>query len=134
MNIVETFLISIFSAFIGGFVSYYFSEKIENYKFELLKKEQAAKVAELFAFWLTCDDDVLNSFTPKERRDHVEKLNRLVWELAIWIPDENLVKDIMEKLSHSSRKDIKEILISLREQIQKKKSKKIKWSDIVRFK
>src|SRR3989344_6548249 len=118
MNIIETILLTISSGLIGGFISYYFAEKTENYKFELLKREQAAKVAELFAFWLRCDDDVLKEFTKKERRDHVEKLNRLTWELAIWIPDENLVRDIMYRLSHNSRKDIKEIILSIRKQIQ----------------
>ncbi len=134
MNILETVIISVSSALIGGYVSYYFSQKTENYKFELLKKEQAAKVAELFAFWLKCDDDVLKEFTKKERRDHVEKLNRLTWELAIWIPDEDLVEDIMDRLSHSSKKDIKEILLNIREQIQRKKSQKLKWEDLVYFK
>jgi len=134
MNIIETIIITVSSGLIGGFISYYFSEKNEDYKFELLKKEQAVKVAELFAFWLTCDDETLKKFIVKERKSHCERLNRLVWELAIWIPDENLVKDIMDKLSHSSRKDIKEIILNIREQIQKKKSDKLKWQDLVSFK
>lgn len=133
MNIVETLIIAISSGLIGGFISYYFSEKTVNYKFEILKKEQATKVAELFSFWLTCNDENLKSFSKKERSDHCEKLNRLTWELAIWIPDEELVNEIMKKLSHNSRKDIKEIILKLREQIQRKKSKKIKWEDLVSF-
>ncbi len=134
MNILETIIITVSSGLIGGFISYYFTEKTENYKFELLKKEQAVKVAELFAFWLTCDDETLAKFTEKERKDHCEKLNRLTWELVIWIPDEDLVKDIMDKLSHSSRKDIKEIILNIRKQIQKKKDSKLKWQDLVSFK
>ena len=59
MNIIETILLTISSGLIGGFISYYFAEKTENYKFELLKKEQAVKVAELFACWMRCDDEVL---------------------------------------------------------------------------
>ena len=134
MDIIVTIIITISSGLIGGFTSYYFTEKIENYKFDLLKKEQAAKVAELFALWLKCDDDALRNFTGEERKNHCEKLNKLTWELAIWIPDERIVKTIMEKLSHNSRSDIKEIILMVREQIQKRESKKLKWKDLVSFK
>jgi len=134
MSIFETITITFSSGLIGGFISYYFAEKTEKYKFELLKREQAAKVAELFAFWLRCDDEVLREFTPKERINHCEKLNRMAWELAIWIPDEKIVKNIMDKLAHKSRQEIKEIVLNIREQIQEKKSKELKWEDIVSFK
>lgn len=134
MNILETIIITISSGLIGGFISYYFAEKTEKYKFELLKREQAAKVAELFAFWLKCDDKVLESFTKEERINYCEKLNKIIWELAIWIPDEKIVKNIMEKLSHTSKQDIKEIILSIREQIQGRKSKELKWENIVSFK
>ena len=67
MNVFETIIITISSGLIGGFISYYFSEKTEKYKFELLKREQASRVAELFAFWLRCDDEVLNKMTAEER-------------------------------------------------------------------
>ena len=128
-----TIIIPLITLFIGGLIVYYFDKKTEKYKFELLKREQAAKVAELFAFWLRCDDEVLNKFTKEERIDHCEKLNKITWELAIWIPDEKIVKNIMDKLAHKSRQEIKEIILNIREQIQEKKSKELKWEDIVSF-
>lgn len=115
-------------------IEHEYEKQLEEYRFAILKREQAARVAELFAFWLSCDDDVLREFSKKEMRDHSEKLNRLTWELAIWIPDEKIVKDIMDKLSHGSKKDIKEIILSIREQIQKENSKELKWTNIVSFK
>lgn len=134
MNILETIIITMASGLIGGSISYFFSEKIENYKFDLMKKEQAAKAAELFSLWLKCDDEVVKKFSEEERRNHCEKLNKLTWELAIWIPDEKIVKSIMEKLSHSSKADIKEIILQIREQIQKRKNKQLKWQDLINFK
>jgi len=134
MNALETIIVTISSGLIGGFISYYFAEKTEKYKFEILKREQAAKVAELFSFWLKCDDAKLEKMTQEERINHCEKLNRITWELAIWIPDERIVKNIMDKLSHSSTQDIKEIILNIREQIQDKKSKKLEWKNIVSFK
>jgi hypothetical protein len=130
MNILESIVLLI----LGSIIGYLFSKKTEAYKFELIKREQAVKVAELFAFWLTCDDESLAKYTPEDRIKHCEKLNKMVWELAIWIPDECIVKDIMDKLSHKSPKDIKDIIISMREQIQGHKNEKLKSEDIVNFK
>ena len=72
--------------------------------------------------------------TKEEQRDHCEKLNKLTWELAIWIPDEKIVKNIMDKLSHNSKKDIKEIILSIRKQVHKSDVEELKWQDLVYFK
>ena len=134
MGTLETVIITIASGLVGGFISYYFSEKIENYKFELLKKEQAAKVAELFALWIKYDDVEIEKLSTVEKMDYQEKLNRLIWELAMWIKDEKIVKKIMDKLSHSSKSDIKQVIMQVREVIQNKKNKQLKWGNIVNFK
>jgi hypothetical protein len=134
METIETIIITISSGLIGGFISYYFVEKTENYKFELLKNEQAGRVAELFALWIKYDDIEIESLTSLEKIEYQEKLNKLTWELTMWIKDEKLVKKIMDKLSHSSKSDIKEIIMQVREVIQNKKNKEIKWKDIVNFK
>lgn len=133
MNILETIIITISSGLIGGAISYYFGEKTENYKFELLKKEQAVKVAELFACWTKYDDKVLAKFTEEEKRNHSERLNKLTWELAIWISDEKIVTNIMDRLSHNSRQDVKEIILDIRQQVQRRSVKKLKWQDLVYF-
>jgi hypothetical protein len=133
-NIIETITITIASGLIGGFISFYFSEKTENYKFELLKKEQAAKVAELFALWIKYDGIEIEELPADEKTSYQEKLNRLTWELAMWIRDEKLVKQIMDRLSNNSKSDIKEIIMQVREVIQNKKNKQLKWKNIVNFK
>ena len=134
MNYIETIIITTAGGLIGGFVSYYFAEKTEKYKFELLKQEQAVRVAELFATWMKIGDKELSQMEETERAEHCEKLNKITWELAIWIPDEAIVKNIMDKLSHNSQQDIKEIILSIRQQIQKKEHRKLKWEDLVYFK
>jgi len=134
MSIFETIIITIASGIIGGYISYYFTKKTENYRFELLKKEQAAKVAELFALWVKHDDKSLKEHSSDYKSDYLEKLNKLTWELVMWMPDEGIVKQIMEKLSHSSKSDIKQIILQIREVIQNRKSSLLKWEDIVNFK
>ncbi len=134
MSAIETIIITIAGGLIGGFVSYYFAEKTENYKFELLKKEQASKVAELFALWVKHNDNSLKKLSIDKRNNYIEKLNKLTWELTIWIPDEKIVMKIMNKLSHKSKSEIKQIILQIRETIQNKKCNQLKWKDIVNFK
>ena len=134
MNYIEAFILTTASGLIGGFVSYYFAEKNEKYKFELLKQQQAVRVAELFAAWMKVDGKKLDKMAEIERADHCEKLNKITWELAIWVPDEMVVKDIMNRLSHTSNQDIKEIILKIRHQIQKRKDISLKWQDLVYFK
>lgn len=131
MDLFYTYAIPFVSAVIGGgivaLITYNLNQKS-------IKIKQTSKIADLFAFWLTCDDDTLKTFTKDQRVAHCEKLNRLVWELVVWIPNEGIVKDIMERLSHKSEKEVKELLLNAREQIQGKKSKILNWKDIVDFK
>lgn len=134
MDTIETIIITLASGLIGGFISYYFAEKTENYKFELLKNQQATRVADLFSLWLKHDDTSIEKLTAVEKMEYQEKLNKLTWELAMWIRDEEIVKKIMDRLSHSSKSNIKEIILQVREVIQNKKSKVLKWEDIVNFK
>jgi len=69
MDIIGTFIVTISSGLIGGYISYYFLEKSENYKFELLKREQAAKIAELFALWLKYNESELKILTQEQKKN-----------------------------------------------------------------
>jgi hypothetical protein len=40
----------------------------------------------------------------------------------------------MEKLNNKSGMDIKQIILEIREEIQRKKSKELKWEDLINFK
>jgi len=134
MNIIEIIVLTIASGLIGGFISYYFAEKTENYKFELLKKEQAAKLADLFAYWIKYDDETVKKIGDKSRKDYYQSLNKLAWELAIWIPDEKIISDIMNRLANKSQKNIQELILEARKLIQKKENKILKEENITYFK
>ena len=130
MEILGTIILMILSGLIG----YYFAKKTEKYKFELFKKEQAVKVAELLSLWIKYDKESVDKMRPEERKNYFEKLNRLTWEIAIWIPSEHLVKRIMDKLSHKNEEDIKVLILEARNIIQNRKSDSLKWEDVVHFK
>lgn len=134
MDILGIIIITISSGLIGGFISYYFAEKTENYKFELLKREQAAKIASLLAKWgkySAKETTILNS---KELRDYYEEITRLSYELSLWISDEELVKKIMARLHNAKGAlETKEVLIKIREHILGRKTKKLKAREIIHW-
>lgn len=60
---------------------------LEEYKYDIKAKEQAAKVAEYFSYYFRLKAD-------SSEADY-RKANQLAWELALWLPEEiyNLVRE-----------------------------------------
>ncbi|MBU1016563.1 MAG: MutH/Sau3AI family endonuclease [Patescibacteria group bacterium] len=74
------------------------------------------------------------TLSENDRRDYAEKMNRLTRGLAIWIPDEKVVKQIMGRLSNNkSRLDIKQIILQIREDIQKRKSEVLVYQKLIKY-
>jgi hypothetical protein len=79
-----------------------FDRKLEDLKFEIRQREQAAMMAELLSEW------VANNPPDKKR------LNRLTWEASLWLP-EDVARDLCATLNHKpGAKSVKELLIEVR--------------------
>ncbi|MFH1440453.1 MAG: hypothetical protein ABIH18_00190 [Candidatus Omnitrophota bacterium] len=93
---------------------------IENkIKFEFRKREQAAMVASLFTEWSASEPDY-------------KKLNQLAWEATLWLPDK-IAKDVNMRLNNAKNaKNVKDILIQVKDVIQGCKSN-LKANEIVHF-
>ncbi len=111
-----------------------YEKKLEEYKFEIVQREQASKIGELFAKWIKYKGKEKETLNDELGREHFEKLNKLVCELAIWIKDENLVREIMRTLSlDKDAHNYKEIVIKMREYILGKRCKELKASELIHF-
>lgn len=100
MDSIQTIVIIITSALIGGFISYYFTQKTEKYKLLQLHRQKAESVARLFAKWIKYrgkENIILNK---EEQFDYYEDLNQMSIEAALWISDEDLLKDVMARLEN----------------------------------
>ena len=53
---------------------------LEDYRYEMKVKEQAAKVAEYFSYYFR--------LTPTSSEADYRRANQLNWELALWLPEE----------------------------------------------
>jgi hypothetical protein len=91
---------------------------LEDYKFQLKIREQAAKVAELCAL----------SIEPKKNAD---KFNQLAWELSLWLPAE-IYCDLARCLCNEpGAKNIKDILIDVRKHLLGKRHGNLKAENIL---
>lgn len=111
MDTIETIIITITSGFVGGFISYYFAEKTENYKFAQLQKQKAEVVAKLFSKWIKYSGKEKEHLDTKELSEYYEELNKMSCEISLWIKDHKLLTDIMLRLQNNpGAKNIRKII------------------------
>jgi hypothetical protein len=106
-------------------VEHEYDKKLEAFRLEIRVREQAAKVAELFSE----ANEVDGPLTP----DRVKQLNRLSWELSLWLPADT-VRDLTSHLCRApGSKHMKDILISARKHILMNPDDDLRAEQIVHF-
>ena len=110
---------TILTVILTAAVTYFFSVKLENYRFEQLQKQKAEATAAFIAKWIKYRGKEENFLTNKrELLDYYEELNRMSFELSLWIEDEKFLTDLMVRLQNGDdAKDTREILGNLRKLI-----------------
>lgn len=115
-------------------IQHEYDKKLEDYRFSILQREQAAKIATFFAKWAKYSAKEKTILNKKELHDYYEELTKMSYELSLWIPDENLVKKIMSRLElKEGAPQVKELLIEIREHILGKKTKTLKSKEIIHW-
>ncbi|MGH7246236.1 MAG: hypothetical protein ACREGI_04870 [Candidatus Levyibacteriota bacterium] len=97
MNILETIIVTIASGLIGGAISYYFAQKIEDYKFSQAERQKAEMIATFFAKWIKYRGKERDFLNDKELIDYYEELNKMSLEITLWIKDEKVLNEIMSR-------------------------------------
>ncbi len=95
-------------------IKHEYDKNLEEYKYEVRKREQSAMVAELFSRWIII----------KKAEDEVRfrELNKLSFEMSLWLPD-NIAVEINKRLKNlPSAKSPQELLIECRQIIQGNKT------------
>lgn len=133
-DVIEKIILMIASGLISGFVVYFFVIKTEEYKFKIYQRKQAEKIAELLAKWIKYNGKENEILNEEQKKEHFEELNRLTWELAMWISDDKIVRRLMERLSNKEgAPDVKKLIFEIRELMLNKKSQSLKWEELVHF-
>lgn len=115
-------------------IEHEYAKKLEEYRFSILQREQAAKIAFLFAKWAKYSAKEVTILKGKELYDYYEELTRMSYELSLWISDEDLVRKIMARFElKEGAAETKDLLIEIREHILGKKTKKLKAKEIIHW-
>jgi hypothetical protein len=99
-------------------IEHEYQKKLEEYRYDLKVREQAARVAEYLSLRNSDKNDVY-------------LMNKLSWELALWLPAE-----VYQKLAHvivnaPDAQKYKELLIDVRKLLLKDNSDKLTWDNII---
>lgn len=131
MNTLEIIILTIASGLIGGFISFYFGQKIEDHRFLLSKKEKIANVASFFAKWVKYRGHEEKWLDKEALVDYYEELTKMSFELALWVDDEKFLKDIMKRLRNEDNStDTVELLLKAKKLISGKNNKDLNKNDI----
>ena len=85
-----------------------YDKKLEEFKFEMRKREQAALIADLFSKWIIIKKDESNA----------REMNRLSFEMSLWLPDEVAI-EINKRLKNLiNARPAEDLLVECRKIIQ----------------
>jgi hypothetical protein len=98
---INAVLIAAIQLLATNWLKAHFDRQLELFRFEQLRRERAAMIAELFAEWVSKPTDS-------------KRLNQLTWEASLWLPAD-IVLELSKRLSNATdAKDMKEIIVAVR--------------------
>ena len=104
--IVQFLAVKLIEKRIEGSIRHEYDKKLEEFRFEIRRREQAARVAKLLAMRF------------RQPPPSPAEFNELAWELSLWLPPD-LVRELTSCLCGAEgAKEPKEILIAIRKQLQ----------------
>lgn len=121
---VAAVLYFVIQKIVEGKISHEYDKKLENYKYEMTRREQAVKIASVFA--------------KRFSQPQYAEINQLLWELSLWLPVEKY-KKLCEALKQSDNDDgtqnksydPRQLLVDIRKEL--KTPGELSKEDIVRY-
>jgi hypothetical protein len=107
-------------------IKHEYDKKLEEVRYEVRKREQAAIAAEFFSQWVFIND-------PKWEKDHARRLNKASYESFLWLPDEIIVEMSKTTTGASDSQKLSQILLSCRKIIQNDPNNKLESKNVVTF-
>ena len=121
LSLVQWLLATWIKARLEKSIQYEYDERLEDYKFSQLQRQKAEVIAQLFARWIKYLGKEQDYLDKKALIDYYEELNQMSLELSLWIPDEEILNNIMARLSQGSSpgdaKDIRTLTGQIRKMI-----------------
>ena len=102
-------------------IQHEYDKKFEDYRTEELHRRKAEMVAKFFAKWIKYRGKEFEILEKDKLFDYYEDLNKMSFELSLWINDEKLLRKIMKRFNNANDAlEIRDILIETRKYLLKK--------------
>jgi len=108
-----------------------YDKQLEEYKFSLSKRDKVANIASFFSLWIKYRGYEKKWLEEQELIDYYRELTKMSFELALWIDDEVLLKDIMKRLKNEDgSQNTVELLLKVKKLISENKESTLEAQDI----
>ncbi|MHB1330370.1 MAG: hypothetical protein ACYCY6_00100 [Minisyncoccota bacterium] len=108
-----------------------YDRQLEEYKFSLSKRDKVANIASFFSLWIKYRGNERAWLDEKELIEYYRELTKMSFELALWVDDENLLKDVMKRLKNKDgSQGTIELLLKVKKLISENKESSLKAEDI----
>lgn len=99
-------------------IQHEYDKQIEDYKFSQLRRQKAELIARLFAKWGKYHGKEKDILDKDSLINYYEDLNRMSYELSLWLDDAELLNDIMNRFKLDEKaKDNRTLIGSVRKLI-----------------
>ena len=99
-------------------IQYEYDKKLEEYKFLQTQRQKADVVARFFAKWIKFRGQEQELLERKDLLDYYEDLNRMSFEVSLWVSDNKILEDVMKRFQNNENaKDVRNIIGQFRQLI-----------------
>lgn len=131
IGIIQWFLSILIKAKLEQSIRYGYDKKLEEEKFLISKRDKIANIASFFSLWIKYRGNEKKWLEDKELIEYYQELTKMSFELALWIDDEELLKDVMKRLKNEDGSESTvELLIKVKRLISYNKNTTLKADDI----
>jgi hypothetical protein len=103
-------------------IQHAYDKQLEDYKFSRLKRQKAELIATLFSKWTKYYGRETIILSKQDLMSYYEDLNRMSLELSLWLEDERILNDVMNRLQNlAGAKELRDLVGDVRGFLLEKK-------------
>ncbi len=92
-------------------IQHEYDKKLEEYRFSQLQRQKAEIIAKFFAKWIKFRGKEKQFLDKDELLKYYEELNQMSFEISLWIADNKILNDIMDRFQNKENsKDIRQLI------------------------
>ena len=112
-------------------IQHEYDKRLEEYKFSISKRDKIANIASFFSLWIKYRGHERKWLNNQDLIDYYKELTKMSFELALWVDDDDFLKDIMKRLKNEDgSENTINLLLKAKKIISENKQTALKAEDI----